>query len=183
MSFDGRAYQARVDALAASGADVHGEADLVRRYGPASVYDAGCGTGRVAIELARHGIEVLGVDADASMIAEARRRAPGLGWVHADVARYRAGRSFDVAIMAGNVPLFCPPADRDALVGGCAAHLVPGGRLIAGFTVDHLYPLAEYDRAATAAGLGLEDRWSTWAGDPWSPDADYAVSVHRAPLR
>ena len=178
-AFDGQEYQARIDALAASGVDVHGEADLVRRYRPSRVYDAGCGTGRVAIELARHGIEVLGVDADASMIAEARRRAPGIDWVHADVARYRAGRTFDVVVMAGNVPLFCPEADREALVAGCAAHLAAGGRLIAGFSLDHRYPIEDYDRAAGEAGLVLEDRWSTWSGQPWTAGDDYAVSVHR----
>ena len=177
--FDGREYQARLDVLAASGMDLHGEADLVRRYRPASVYDAGCGTGRVAIELARHGIDVLGVDADASMIAEARRRAPALAWVHADVARHRAGRIFDVVVMAGNVPLFCPPADRRALIAGCADHLAAGGRLIAGFSLDHRYRLEDYDRAAGAAGLVLEDRWSTWSGEPWDAGHTYAVSVHR----
>ena len=51
-----------------------------------SVLDAGCGTGRVAIELARHGVDVVGVDVDASMIGEARRRAPELEWVEADLA-------------------------------------------------------------------------------------------------
>ena len=58
--FQGDDYQAQFDRLAASGQDVHGEATFVRAYSPASVLDAGCGTGRVAIELARHGIEVVG---------------------------------------------------------------------------------------------------------------------------
>ena len=85
MTWDGEEYQARFDRLAASGADVHGEADLVQRRGPASVLDAGCGTGRVAIELARRGVEVVGVDVDESMLATARRRAPELRWVAADL--------------------------------------------------------------------------------------------------
>ncbi len=80
MAFDGDEYQARFDALAAEGKDVHGEATFIRAYEPISVLDAGCGTGRVAIELARHGIDVIGVDADASMIDTARRRAPDLDW-------------------------------------------------------------------------------------------------------
>ena len=74
--WEGDDYQARFDRLAATGADVHGEATFVRAYEPARVLDAGCGTGRVAIELARHGIEVVGVDVDASMLATARRLAP-----------------------------------------------------------------------------------------------------------
>ena len=76
MTWDGDEYQARFDALAASGVDVHGEVAFVPRSipSPASVLDAGCGTGRVAIELARRGIAVVGVDVDASMLATARAR-------------------------------------------------------------------------------------------------------------
>jgi 2-polyprenyl-3-methyl-5-hydroxy-6-metoxy-1,4-benzoquinol methylase len=90
-AWDGDDYQRRFDALAASGADVHGEADFVAALGPASVLDAGCGTGRVAIELARRGIEVVGIDADASMIDTARRLAPTITWVQGDVAGVDAG--------------------------------------------------------------------------------------------
>ncbi len=72
----GAAYDRRFDDLAASGMDVHGEAALVDSYGPGSVLDAGCGTGRVAIELSRRGHEVLGVDVDPAMLEVARRRHP-----------------------------------------------------------------------------------------------------------
>ena len=47
----GAHYDRRFEELAARGVDLHGEADFVDSYGPASVLDAGCGTGRVAIEL------------------------------------------------------------------------------------------------------------------------------------
>ena len=187
--FDGRAYQARFDALADQGVDVHGEASLVRSLSPSSVLDAGCGSGRVTIELARHGIEVTGVDVDASMIAEARRRAPGLTWVQADLATLDLGRFFDVVVMAGNVPLFCPVADRRALVGACAAHVHPGGTLIAGFQLDtalsapfpvvERYGLDDYDSACREAGLALTERWATWDRQPFLIGGDYAVSVHR----
>ena len=59
----GAAYDDRFDRLASAGVDVHGEAALVDSYGPGSVLDAGCGTGRVAIELSRRGHPVVGVDA------------------------------------------------------------------------------------------------------------------------
>lgn len=179
--FDGRAYQSRIDALAAGGQDVHGEAALVLSYRPASVLDAGCGTGRVAIELARHGIEVVGVDVDRSMIAEGRRRAPELQWIEADAAALELGRVFDVVITAGNVPLFCPPEDRPALVSSCARHVGAGGRLVSGFQLDSGYRLGDYDEAVAAAGLELEDRWSTWDRAAFRTDSDYAVSVHRRP--
>ena len=52
----GDAYDRRFQQLEAAGADVHGEAAFVASFTPSSVLDAGCGTGRVAIELARRGI-------------------------------------------------------------------------------------------------------------------------------
>ena len=57
-------YAARMDAHMAARDDVHGEADLVTELAPPGgrVLDAGCGTGRVAIELARRGMEVVGTD-------------------------------------------------------------------------------------------------------------------------
>lgn len=180
-SFDGRAYQARFDALAEQGMDVHGEARLVVSLGPGSVLDAGCGTGRVAIELARRGVEVVGVDVDPSMIAEARRRAPDLAWVTADLGSLDLGRTFDVVVMAGNVPLFCPSPARPALVRSCAAHTAPGGSVVAGFQLDRDYTLEEYDAACRDAGLVLADRWSTWDRDAFVEGGTYAVSVYARP--
>ncbi|HVM39767.1 MAG TPA: class I SAM-dependent methyltransferase [Acidimicrobiia bacterium] len=180
MGWDGDSYQARFDALAADGTDVHGEATFVTRFSPASVLDAGCGTGRVAIELARRGVEVVGVDADASMLATARRLDPDVEWVEADLAGFDLGRTFDVVVMAGNVPLFTAPGTEADLVAGCARHVRTGGVLVAGFQTDRGYGLEAYDAAAGAAGLVLADRFATWDGDPFD-GGPYAVSVHRRP--
>ena len=83
----------------------------MRALEPRSVLDAGCGTGRVAIELARHGVDVVGVDVDSSMIAEARRRAPDQAWLVDDLVELSLGREFDVVVLAGNVPLFARPGN------------------------------------------------------------------------
>jgi 2-polyprenyl-3-methyl-5-hydroxy-6-metoxy-1,4-benzoquinol methylase len=178
-AWDGEDYQQRFDALAAEGVDVHGEATFVAAMAPRSVLDAGCGTGRVAIELARRGIEVVGVDADRSMIDTARARAPQATWVHADVATIDLDRQFDVVVMAGNVPLFTPPGTQSALVAGCARHVAPGGALVAGFQLDGRYDLERYDADAAAVGLVLDERFATWDRAPFVAGGDYAVSVHR----
>ena len=178
-NFDGGAYQARFDALADNGIDVHGEASLVFSLGPGSVLDAGCGTGRVAIELARQGVDVVGVDVDKSMIGEARRRAPELEWVEADLADLALGRQFDVVVMAGNVPLFCPPEKRPALVEACSVHVARGGALVAGFELGRGYGLDEYDSVCLASGLVLADRWATWDRQPFQKGNEYSVSLHR----
>jgi 2-polyprenyl-3-methyl-5-hydroxy-6-metoxy-1,4-benzoquinol methylase len=177
--WEGDAYQRRFDELAASGVDVHGEAAFVMRYGPATVLDAGCGTGRVAIELARRGVEVVGVDADASMLATARRTGSTVAWHLHDLTTLDLGRRFDVVVLAGNVPLFTPPGTERALVAGCARHVAPEGRLVAGFQLGRGYALDRYDADCSRAGLVLDERFSTWSGDPFAADGDYAVSVHR----
>ena len=156
-TWDGDDYQRRFDDLAAAGVDVHGEATFVRAFAPSSVLDAGCGTGRVAIELARHGIDVVGADLDASMLATARAAAPELTWVASDLAALELGRTFDVVVMAGNVPLFTPPGTHAALVAGCARHVAPGGH------PDDLCVLRGMDvirhaaRAGQPAALRVED--------------------------
>lgn len=178
-AFDGRRYQANFDALAAQGQDVHGEAAFVLALGPGSVLDAGCGTGRVAIELADHNIDVVGVDVDPSMIAEARRRAPQLSWVEADLIDLNLGRTFDVVVLAGNVPLFTPPGSEAALIAACAAHVAPRGAMVAGFELGRSYELDAYDRDAEAAAMAPDGRWATWDRQPFSPGGAYAVSLHR----
>jgi SAM-dependent methyltransferase len=180
--WDGGDYQGRFDALAASGEDVHGEADLVWSLGPSSVLDAGCGTGRVAIELARRRVEVVGADVDASMLATARRLAPDLAWVHADLTELDLGRTFDVVVLAGNVPLFTPAGTEAALIGRCAAHVGAGGALVTGFQLGRGYEVADLDAHGGAAGLALAERWATWDREPFPIDgAGYAVSLHRRP--
>jgi SAM-dependent methyltransferase len=181
VSWDGEQYQQRFDALAASGADVHGEATFVARWRPSTVLDAGCGTGRVARELERGGIEVVGIDRDPSMVSTARRLAPGLTWVIGDIADrdLDIGSRFDLVVMAGNVPLFTPEGTRASLVAGCARHLVDGGLLVSGFQLDRGYGLDEYDRHCAGAGLVAVGRWSTWDGAPYADGDGYAVSVHR----
>ncbi len=179
MSWDGDDYQKRFDDLARSGVDVHGEVEFVLQFGPATVLDAGCGTGRVARELTRRGVDVVGVDVDSSMIATARRLSPELAWLVADLTELELCRRFDLVIMAGNVPLFTPPGTEAALVEACARHVVVGGHLVSGFSLDRGYDLEGYDQDCRRAGLVLEGRWATWSGEPWAAGGTYAVSVHR----
>ena len=179
VRWQGDDYQRRFDELASSGVDVHGEATFVMRWAPGSVLDAGCGTGRVAIELARRGVEVVGVDVDASMLGTARANGPDVEWHEHDLTTLDLGRTFDVVVLAGNVPLFTPPGTQRALVTACTRHVGPDGVLIAGFQLKRDYGIESYDEDCAAAGLRLSERFSTWAGDPFEPSDTYAVSVHR----
>ena len=174
------AYDRRFQELAASSVDVHGEAAFVASYEPRSVLDAGCGTGRVAIELARRGVDVVGVDLDSAMLEVARHKAPDLVWVQADLSSLRLAQRFDLVVMAGNVLLFVAPGSEAAVLERLGDHLVPGGRLVAGFSLYGNLTLGHYDALASDAGLALEARFATWERAPFVHGGDYAVSVHRA---
>jgi SAM-dependent methyltransferase len=183
-----RQYAARFRAMAAEGKDTHGEASFVAGLvaPPASVLDAGCGTGRVAIRLVELGYEVVGVDVDAAMLAMARQEAPDLDWREGDLSTFDLGARFDVVLMAGNTIPLLEAGTLLATAQRLAAHLTPTGLLVCGFGLDpaHLPPgcpptsMVEVEVAFEAAGLVEVDRFSTWDGAPWSPQDGYVVAVH-----
>lgn len=175
-------YDRKFDAMAAAGADVHGEADFLEALQPVRLLDAGCGTGRIAIELHRRGIDVTGVDLDVDMIAAARAKAPNMQWLVDDLARMRLEPLFDVVAMPGNVMIFCAAGDRRLIVQNLAEHLEAGGLLVAGFSLERGgYTLGEWDADCDAAGLAPHARYATWSGAPYASGNDYHVSVHRRP--
>jgi SAM-dependent methyltransferase len=176
-------YEQRWKKLAESGENPHGEADLVCAFAPGSVLDAGCGMGRVAIELTNRGIATVGVDLDPDLLGRARELAPALEWHLGDLATFDLERTFDVVVAAGNVIGFVAADDREAAVRGCAAHVGPGGRLIVGYSLNRRWPSLElYDEWCAASGLVLEHRYATWEGEPFEGSSGaYHVSVHQRP--
>lgn len=176
----GASYDERFRKLAADGVDVHGEAAYVAQLVPpgSSVLDAGCGTGRVAIELARRGYQVVGVDSDASMLAVAREA--DLSWELADLAGFDLGRTFDLVVAAGNVMVFLAPGTERQVMGRLTAHLGDGGLLVSGWRTDRL-DVATYDAWAHDVGLEQVARHGAWDGQPWTPAADWCVAVDRRP--
>ena len=66
------------------------------------ILDIGCGTGRHAVELARRGFRLTGVDISAGMLKEAEQAAQAAGvsvrWIHQDATRLSVQGPFDAAI-------------------------------------------------------------------------------------
>ncbi|MBM6399349.1 class I SAM-dependent methyltransferase [Phycicoccus sonneratiae] len=183
------AYRRRFLDLAARGTDLHGEARFVTELAPppSRVLDAGCGYGRVATELTRLGHQAVGVDADPDLVALAREDTR-TRFVVADLSTLdlRTEQEFHVVLLAGNVVPYLADGTLPAVLERLAAHLAPGGHLVAGFGLAGALPegaaavdLRDYDRWARAAGLSFIGRWSTWDRAPFSPDSTYALSVHR----
>jgi ubiquinone/menaquinone biosynthesis C-methylase UbiE len=113
-------------------------AALLDEHPPAEpVLDVGCGSGDLALELARRGLRVMGIDIVEAAIAQARAKADALGAEVAGRAEFRVadalrpsalGQSFGAVVDSGFFHLF-DSAQRDALVDELAATLPPGGRL------------------------------------------------------
>jgi SAM-dependent methyltransferase len=106
--------------------------DLAAQVPAETVADVGCGTGRLAVELARRGHRVLGVDPSAAMLDAARERPGGdlVRWARGDASHLAAGE-WDLVVLSGNVVQVI--TDDRALQATFAAirrALRPGGRLV-----------------------------------------------------
>lgn len=96
----------------------------------APVLDLGCGTGRVALHLARRGHDVVAVDRDGALVAALRERAAGLPLeaLAADALDLALDRRFPLAVAPMQlVQLLAGVEARAALLRGLASHLMPGG--------------------------------------------------------
>jgi SAM-dependent methyltransferase len=181
------AYIQRFKDLAAAGHDLVGEARLVDAMLPrgSRVLDAGSGTGRIATHLAAVGHEVVGVDGDPVLVAEASREHPGATFLVGDLAELdlpAAGIAelFDVIVCAGNVMTFLAPSTRVDVLRRMLAHLRPAGRAAIGFGAGRGYAFDEFLADAATAGWAPDLLLSTWDLRPFGPDADFLVAVLRA---
>jgi len=106
--------------------------DPGRLGGP--VLDLGAGTGRVALDLARRGHEVVALDLDHSLVEALRRRARGLAVeaVHGDARAFALGRAFALVLAPmQTVQLLGGREGVRGLLRSTRHHLVPGGLLAA----------------------------------------------------
>ena len=179
-------YIDRFRAMAASGADLAGEARLVDAMvgRGARILDAGCGTGRVGGYLATAGHQVVGVDIDPALIEAAREDHPGPQWLVADLAELDlpargVSEGFDVVVCAGNVMTFLAPSTRREVLRRFGAHLREGGRVVVGFGAGRGYPFSDFFADVDAAGLTPDLRLATWGLRPFTDDSDFLVAVLR----
>jgi SAM-dependent methyltransferase len=177
--------------LVASGEDVDGEARLadalVRRS--ARILDVGAGMGRVAAALQARGHEVVAVEPDPALVAQARSTYPDLEVIPSDVlaltpeALVARGKpaEFDLAVAVGNVMIFLAEDTERRVLAHLRGLLAPRGRLLVGFhlrsgpTTSRRYSPDEFVADATAAGLRVDLRAGSYQLHP--PDDEYAVWV------
>jgi SAM-dependent methyltransferase len=96
---------------------------------PASILDAGCGTGRHAAGLIAKGHRVDLVDASADLLALAGRRCPSATTTLADLCEATLPSGYDAVTCRGVLNDMITDEERAAAIGVLAAALTPGGLL------------------------------------------------------
>lgn len=125
--------------------DYSGEAEqvgsLIHTYNPVAkqILELGCGTGLHAIQLAKRGYQVHGVDRSSAMIANARNQVPSalagqVSHEEGDVRHIRLGRKFDAVISLFHVASYqTSQSDIRAMIRTATEHLAAGGVFIFDF--------------------------------------------------
>lgn len=96
--------------------------------------ELGCGTGRVALHLARRGLATVGLDSDAELIASLSERGAGLPLrtIVADARDFELGEQVGLVIAPTQMLQLLPnAAERLACLRCVTAALRPGGRFAA----------------------------------------------------
>ncbi|MBD2704949.1 methyltransferase domain-containing protein [Spirosoma sp. BT702] len=108
-------------------------ADVVSLLGPQRgerILDLGCGTGELTAKIAESGADVVGLDASASMIANARRSFPPLTFQQGDARHYVTDQPFD-AIFSNATLHWIAEREQSTVLTHIFQALKPGGRFVA----------------------------------------------------
>jgi len=124
-------YRNRID-------DVAYYVTLAERAG-GPVLEYGVGNGRIAVPIARHGVEVSGIDHSAPMLADLRERLKEepadvrrrVRLRRGDMRRTKLGRRFPLVVAPFNAALHLyARADVEQFLARVREHLLPGGHFV-----------------------------------------------------
>ena len=129
-----------------------------RGYAKGPVLDLGCGTGNIAIPLARRGFEVVGLDASPAMLAVARRKAPAMVWRLGEFTSFTIPERFALVVSVfDSLNNLLSPEQFEAACSRVRHHLLPGGLFV--FDIN--------------TSVGLADLWEGGVVEGWAGDIYY----------
>ncbi len=125
-----------------------------------SALDVPCGYGRHAVELARRGIAMTGVDISTGFLEEAHTRAPAIEWVQSDMRRLPWIARFDAAYCCGNSFGYFDHDNCQKFLDAIAVVLKPGGRFIleSGAVSESILPALRPERKLLIGDLDFHSR-------------------------
>ena len=168
--------------------------DLAHLKDGAKVLDAGCGLGRISVELAALGLDVTGVDIIQSELDAARDSAEAEGvpltLINHDLRNWHAPNQFDCAVNLYTSFGYCETVEEDLqILHNIADSVKPDGTFIMECTsretaVMYWTPGEEFERAGykvvthfevTGAWEGLKSQWILYplTGDTTKPVVDH----------
>ena len=168
--------------------------DLAHLKDGAKVLDAGCGLGRISVELAALNLDVTGVDIIQSELDAARDSAEAEGvpltLINHDLRNWHAPDQFDCAVNLYTSFGYCETVDEDLqILHNIADSVKPDGTFIMECTsretaVMYWTPGEEFERAGykvvthfevTGAWEGLKSQWILYplTGDTTKPIVDH----------
>ena len=125
--------------------------EMVTARPGARVADLGCGPGRVAALLARHGLDVIGVDVSREMVAHARSAHPAIAFEEGRLDALPLATASLAGAVCWYSIIHTPPAALDPVFAELARVLEPDGRLLLAFQEGAGEPVHRPD----AHGTGL----------------------------
>ena len=173
--------------------------DLAELGAGAKVLDAGCGLGRISVELAALGLDVTGVDIIQSELDAARESAEAEGvpltLVNHDLRTYHAPEQFDCAINLYTSFGYCETIEEDMqILRNIADAVKPGGTFILECTsretaILYWTPGEEFERAGykvvthfevVGAWEGLRSQWTLYSGNKQVVDHVFVQRLYPA---
>lgn len=175
---------------------------IAARYdmpGTLSVLDAGCGLGRIAVELAVLGAQVTGVDIIEPFLAAAAESAAAEGvcieWVQADLRSFVRPAAFDVAVNVYTSFGYCNTVAEDMQIlrniiqslkpGGCFILEMTGREIaVRDFTAGEWFERGGYrvltEFSVEGAWEGLRSRWMLYTDEGLQSDHCFVQRLYAA---
>jgi len=133
--------------------------------GDSNLADFGCGPGLYAERLARHGVQVTGIDFSRRSLQYARRVAEEQGlpirYVHQNYLDFEGPERFDLILMI--MCDFCAlsPGQRRVMLQKFRSQLKPGGKILL-----DVYSLAAFERRQEGRSYELDPMGGFWSPNP-----------------